>query len=202
MITRPLMFLSPLALAAALTACGSRTSASVTNTTDATATTMTTNDVVAAPTGDTGMMAATPSPQQFADMAARSDAFEIAAAKLAQTNGSSAAVKAFAAKMIAAHTESTAKIKKAAAAASPAITPDPTLAGSEFPAKLDELGKLTGADFDQAYVAGQIDAHNHALGLMELYAAKGDAPTLKAAAGEIVGVVKEHLVMVRALTLK
>lgn len=201
MTKRSLTYLSPLALAVALTACGSRTDASVTTTTDATATT-TTNDVAAAPSGDTGMMAATPSPQQFADMAARSDAFEIAAAKLAQTNGSSAAVKAFAAKMITAHTESTAKIKKAAAAASPAITPNPALAGSEFPPLLAELGKLTGAEFDKAYVAGQIDAHNHALGLMDLYAAKGDAPTLKAAAGEILVAVKEHLVMVRALTLK
>ncbi len=148
------------------------------------------------------MMAATPSAQQFADLAAKSDTFEIAAARLAQTNGASAAVKAFAAKMIAAHTESTAKIKKAAAAARPAITPDSTLPGSDYPTRLADLGKLKGADFDKAYVAGQVDAHNQALSLLQLYADNGDAPTLKAAAGEIIPVVKDHLVMVRALTLK
>ena len=147
------------------------------------------------------MMAATPSAQQFADLAAKSDAFEIAAAKLARTNCASASVKAFAARMIAAHTDSTAKIKQAAAAASPAITPDPALAGTDYPTRLAELEKLKGADFDKAYVAGQVDAHNQALSLMQLYADKGDAPSLKAAAAAIVPAVKEHLVMVRALTL-
>ena len=200
-MTRPSpSILAPLALAAALSACGSRTDATVTTTIDATATP---NDrLIAAPPQETGMMAATPSAQQFADLAAKSDAFEIAAAKLAQTNGASAAVKAFATRMIAAHTESTAKIKAAAAAASPAITPDATLAGTDYPTGWPISGKLTGADFDKAYVAGQIDAHNQALSLLQLYATGGTDPSLKAAAGGIIPVVKEHLVMVRALTLK
>jgi putative membrane protein len=198
MTSRSLTLLTPLALAAALAACGSRTGATVTNTTDTTVTT--TNDVAAAPAGDGGMMAATPSAQQFADLAAKSDAFEIAAAKLAQANGASAAVKAFAAKMIAAHTDSTAKIKKAAAAATPAITPNPSLT-SDYDTRLADLGKLKGADFDKAYVAGQIDAHNQALSLLQLYGDKGDSPPLKAAANEIIPVVKDHLVMVRGLAL-
>ena len=201
MTKRPLLLLSPLALAAALTACGSRTDATVTNTTDTTTTTTATNDVAAAPTGDTGMMAATPSAQQFADLAAKSDAFEIAAAKLAQTNAASDDVKAFATKMILAHTKSTAKIKAAAAAASPAITPDPALAGTDYPTRLSDLAKLKGADFDKAYLAGQVDAHNQALSLMQLYASGGTEANLKAAAAAIVPDVKDHLVMVRALAL-
>lgn len=200
MIVRSLRYVTPLALAAALAACGSRTDTTTTNTADGTTTTTTTNTVEMAPVNDTMTMAATPTGQQFADKAAKSDAFEIAAAKLAQANGAAAAVKAFATKMIAAHTDSTAKIKKAAAAASPAITPDPTLTADQN-AKLADLGKLKGADFDRAYIAGQVAAHDEALALMKDYAANGDTPSLKAAAGEITPVVQDHLVTVRALAM-
>ncbi|MBS0479066.1 MAG: DUF4142 domain-containing protein [Proteobacteria bacterium] len=192
--------LAPLALAAALAACGSRSDIAVTNTTDTT-TTATTNDAAAPPTDNMTMVAATPTGQQFADIVAKSDAFEIASARLAQTNADAAAVKSFAAKMIAAHTDSTAKIKKAAAAASPAITPDPALTADQQ-SQLDELGKLKGADFDRAYIAGQVAAHDQALALVRLYADKGEVPSLKAAAAEIAPVVQDHVVMLRALSMK
>ena len=143
-------------------------------------------------------LAPTPTGQDFADKAAKSDAFEIAAAKLAKTNAESADVKKFAATMIDAHTGSTAKIKAAAAKASPAIKPDPTLT-SDQQSKLDDLGKLKGADFDKAYIDGQISAHEDALSLMKDYAANGDTPSLKTAAGEIAPVVQKHLDMVKAL---
>ena len=143
-------------------------------------------------------LAPTPTGQDFADKAAKSDAFEIAAAKLAKTNAESADVKKFAATMIDAHTGSTAKIKAAAAKASPAIKPDPTLT-SDQQSKLDDLGKLKGADFDKAYIDGQISAHEDALPLMKDYAANGDTPSLKTAAGEIAPVVQKHLDMAKAL---
>jgi len=140
----------------------------------------------------------TPTGQEFADKAAKSDAFEIAAAKLAKSNAESADVKKFAATMIEAHTGSTAKIKAAAAKATPAIKPDPTLT-SDLQSKLDDLGKLKGADFDKAYIDGQVSAHEDALSLMKGYAASGDTPSLKATAGEIVPVVQKHLDMAKAL---
>jgi putative membrane protein len=140
----------------------------------------------------------TPTGQEFADKAAKSDAFEIAAAKLAKTNADSADVKKFAATMIEAHTGSTAKIKAAAAKATPEIKPDPTLT-SGLQSKLDDLAKLKGADFDKAYIDGQVSAHEEALSLMKNYADKGDTPSLKATAGEIAPVVQKHLDMAKAL---
>jgi putative membrane protein len=134
----------------------------------------------------------TPSGQEFANKAARSDAFEIAAAKLALDHAASLKVKAFARDMIVAHTESTAKIKAAARRATAAITPDPTLSSGQSE-KLGDLGKLNGADFDRAYLTGQVDAHSDALSLMKDYAKHGDVAPLKAAAGEIVPVVQKHL---------
>ena len=192
--------LAPVALVAALGACGPRTQNAVDNT--ANAVTEVGSDIGngVANTVDAAGDALNPTPtgQQFADKAAKSDAFEIAAAKLATTNADSADVKAFAAKMIEGHTASTAKIKAAAAKAKPAIKPDPSLP-SDLQAKLDDLAKLKGADFDKAYIDGQIDAHEDALSLMKDYADKGDTPSLKTAAGEIAPAVQKHLDMAKAL---
>jgi putative membrane protein len=140
----------------------------------------------------------TPSGQEFADKAARSDAFEIAASKLALDHAVSAKVKAFAREMIRAHTDSTAKIKVAAKRSTPAITPDPTLA-VEQKDRLAALGKVDRAEFDRRYLAGQVDAHENALSLMRDYAKNGDVAPLKAVAGEIAPVVQKHLDQARAL---
>ena len=136
--------------------------------------------------------------QAFANAAAASDAFEIASSKLAETKGKSKDVKSFAAEMIKDHTESTAKIKKAAAAASPAIKPDPTLSTGQQ-AMLAALGKLSGDDFDKQFATDQVDGHHMALAAMQGYAASGDVPSLKAAAGEIAPIVSGHLDMAKKL---
>ena len=140
----------------------------------------------------------TPTGQEFIDKAAKSDAFEIASAKLAGEKADSADIKAFATMMITDHTGSTAKIKGAGAAAIPALRPDPTLTDDQQ-AKLADLGKLTGKDFDKAYADQQIAAHKSALSLMKLYADKGDVATLKAAAGDIVPKVQAHLDKIEAI---
>ena len=100
--------------------------------------------------------------------------------------------------MVAAHTESTAKIKAAAKAASPAITPDATLTKDQAE-DLAELKTLKGAAFDKEYIDGQVDAHEDALDLMRKYAADGNVVSLKQAAGEIAPVVEKHLSSARAL---
>jgi putative membrane protein len=140
----------------------------------------------------------TPGAQDFTDKAAKSDAFEIASAKLAQAKAASPDVKSFAEMMVADHTASTAKIKKAASAAMPAVIPDATLTADQQ-GKLADLGKLSGKEFDKAYTDQQIDAHKDALSLMQLYADKGDVAPLKTAAGEIAPKVQTHLDKIRAI---
>ncbi|MBO9576392.1 MAG: DUF4142 domain-containing protein [Sphingobium sp.] len=143
----------------------------------------------------------TPSPQEFVDKAAKSDAFEIAAAEIAEKNATLAGVKDFAKMMVTAHKESTAKIKKAAAAAMPAITPDATLTDDQK-SELDKLRGLKGEDFDKAYIDNQTEAHEDALSLMKKYAADGGVESLKTAAGEIAPIVQEHLDKAKALDKK
>jgi putative membrane protein len=136
--------------------------------------------------------------QLFANTAASSDAFEIASSKLAEANAASVAVKKFATQMIAAHTESTAKLKSVAGGLSPAITPDPTLTADQQ-AKLDDLKAKKGADFDAAYVADQIAAHEQTLAALQAYSTGGDVPALKDFATGVSPKVAAHLNMAKAL---
>lgn len=158
------------------------------------------NPDIAAGASDTAAPATTPaSPgQAFADTAAASDMFEIETSKLAAAKAGSAKVKSFAAQMIKAHTDSTAKLKTAAAAASPAITPAPALTPAQQ-AKLDELSAKSGADFDKAYAAAQIEAHQMTLDALKTYAGSGDVAPLKAFAAELVPIVTAHLNMAKGL---
>lgn len=174
----------------ALAACGRSNDANQ-------ADTMTTADV--GTNSGTGMVpVAASGAQNFANVAAASDAFEIETSKLALTNGASAAVKTYANKMIEAHTASTAKLKSAAAGVTPTIDPNPTLS-VEQQQKLDKLKSLNGTAFDQAYKAEQTAGHQQTLDALKAYAASGDAPQLKAFASEMIPVVTAHLNMVKAL---
>lgn len=143
-------------------------------------------------------MMATPSPQEFVDRAAKSDAFEIAAARLAASNSASAEVKEFARMMIEAHTQSSTRLKAAAGSARPAITPNaaPT---EQQSSNLAKLRGLNGAAFDEEYIDGQVDAHEDALALMRKYAADGAEGSLKTAARDMVPIIEQHLNQARQL---
>ena len=136
--------------------------------------------------------------QGFANALAASDRFEIESSKLAATAAQSAAVKSFAAKMVSAHTASTAKLKTTAAGLSPAITPDDALSADQQQ-KLDSLKALHGAAFDAAYATSQIEAHQKALDALNGYAASGDNAQLKTLASGMVPTVTAHLNMAKGL---
>lgn len=184
-----------LAGALALTACGDNA--------DETATDRNA-DMTANDTADTGMtppagQAAVPaSPQEFVDMAAASDLFEIESAKLAQEMGSSQAVKDFAAMMVEDHTTSTNNLKSAAAEAEPALTVSPELAADQQ-AQLDEL-RQAGDRFDTVYKQQQVAAHEKALALLRGYAGSGGPEPLTAFADETAAVVEGHLDQARGLS--
>ena len=191
---------APTALALVLAGCGPKTSNTAASTENSVGNAATdTGEAVSNTVGDL-KEAVTPTPtgQEFVDKAAKSDAFEIASSKLAKEKASSADIKSFAAMMIEDHTASTAKVKKASGEASPAIKPDPTLTDDQN-AKLADLRKLSGADFDKEYADQQVDAHQAALSLMTVYADKGDVAPLKTVAGEIKPKVAAHLDKIKAI---
>jgi putative membrane protein len=136
--------------------------------------------------------------QDFANTAAASDAYEVAAGKLAQQKATHQALKDFGGMMVTAHTESTAKLKAAAGKANPPITPNAELT-EEQRANLDTLEDATGADFDAAYRSQQIVAHQKTLAAVQAYAAGGEIPEIKAWAMETAPVVQRHLELIEGM---
>ncbi|MDF0489641.1 DUF4142 domain-containing protein [Sphingomonas sp. H39-1-10] len=181
----------------ALAGCGQKTD---TSTVSANTTTISETDTVngADTMNGTDMATAPAAGQTFANTAAASDAFEIATSRAALDTSKSASVKAFAQKMIDAHTDSTAKLKKVTAGLSPAITPDPTLT-PEQQQKLDALKALSGAEFDKAYIDAQTAGHQQTLDALKTYATGGDVPALKTFASDLVPIVTAHLNMAKGL---
>ncbi|MEP6983475.1 MAG: lipoprotein [Sphingomicrobium sp.] len=185
---KAMMLISGTALA--LAGCGQKGATYNTDTNVVTDNGMAANDTDAAPLPN--------SAQGFANTAAASDRFEIESSRLAGTAGQSAAVKSFAAKMIAAHEGSTAKLKATAGGLTPAVMPTDTLSAAQQ-ADLDSLKNLKGAEFDTAYAAAQVKAHQLALDTLKGYAASGDSPALKDFAKGLVPTVTAHLNMAKSL---
>jgi len=190
MKTRLLLLVSG---ALAIAACGQKNDNAVT-----TDTSVNDNIVLGNDANSTAPAAAPLTAQAFVNAAAASDKFEIESSKLAANSATSAAVKSFASRMISAHTESTAKLKSTLSGMSPAITPDDTLAADQQ-SKLDSLKSLKGADFDSAYSAAQVEAHQKALDTLNGYASSGDNPKLKEFASGLVPTVTAHLNMAKGL---
>jgi putative membrane protein len=129
--------------------------------------------------------------------AALSDMYEIQAGELAEASGQSSAVKSFGAKMVQAHTETSAKLKSTLSAGGVAVTP-PAQLDQKHQAMLEKL-KTAGAGFDREYISQQQTAHQEALALMQGYAASGDNPKLKTLAAQTVPVIQDHLTMIGQL---
>jgi putative membrane protein len=134
----------------------------------------------------------------FVENAARSDMYEIKAAKLAEVKSSDPAIEKFAHAMIPAHTETTLGLKAALRRSGLHISP-PTMLDARRQGMLDNLKASSGAEFDKRYVAQQVAAHEEALALMQGYAAHGDNAALQAAAAKTAPLVQSHLDMAKQL---
>jgi len=134
----------------------------------------------------------------FLAQAASGDQFEIQSSQLALQASQNAAVRNFANIMISDHTRLS-QTMGAAAAAARLQPPAPTLLPAQQ-AMLDQLRSSgTGYSFDQAYQQAQITAHQNALTLFQNYAASGDLPPVRTAAGQAVPTIQSHLAMAQAL---
>jgi len=119
------------------------------------------------------------------------DLFEIESSRAILAKTDDKAVKDFANMMIDAHGKSTAKLKAAAAQAGIAVAP-PRLEPDQQ-AKLESIKSASAAEATRDYLTAQREAHAAALALHQGYARNGPTPALKTAAGEIAGVVQQHI---------
>jgi len=133
----------------------------------------------------------------FVTLAAASDMFEIQSSKIALQRSTNPDVKRFAQMMIDAHTKTTTTLKGLVAAQSNLTLP--TGLPSDLQSKLDQLGSVSSADFDQAYLNDQVDGHQSALNVMQRYAKDGDTEPLKQFAAATAPTVQQHLDKAKAL---
>jgi len=128
--------------------------------------------------------------EDFANKAAIGGMAEVALGKLALTKTSNSDIKKFAQMMVDDHGKANDELKQVAQKKN--ISLPPTV-DAEHQAKLDSLGKLSGASFDIAYVNLMVDGHEKTLTLMQDEANNGKDADLKAFAAKTAPVVKTHL---------
>ena len=126
----------------------------------------------------------------FAHKAAVGGMAEVAIAKLALTKTSSDKIKDFAHMMIKDHGKANDELMAIAKKKSMAL---PAGLDAEHQAKLDSLSKLSGKDFDMAYVTAMVGGHEKTLTLMQNEATSGTDADLKAFAAKTAVVVQKHL---------
>jgi len=132
----------------------------------------------------------------YVNKASIGDMFEIESSKVAQDKSTNQSIKDFAAMMVKDHTDSSQKIKDAAAKSN--LQPASALDKSHGK-MLDDLKKASADKFDKLYLDDQAKAHREALTLHRNYAKSGDNADLKAAAAQIAPVVQQHLDHLKAL---
>ena len=120
---------------------------------------------------------------------------EVELGRLASQKASNAEVKAFANRMIEDHGKSNAELSRIAGADAPKPPADKLAP----PAKLTTA---TGADFDRAYMAEMVSAHQNTVALFEKQSRDGQDEALKRFATEKLPTVRDHLEKARQLQAK
>lgn len=137
-------------------------------------------------------MAPTPrTAMPYALAAASSDQFEIQSSREALTRSQSPEVRRYAQMLIDHHTQTSATLM--AAAQDAGMAPPPPVLMPRHAAMLRTIQAAPMDRFDRVYLTAQVPAHQEALLLHQTYAASGDTPSLRSAAGAAVPFVQQHL---------
>ncbi len=136
--------------------------------------------------------------KQFITAAAQGGMAEVQMAQLATKQASSEAVRKYAKQMIQDHTRANKELM--AIATKKGVTPPKTI-GPKYEAVRAKLAKLSGKEFDQAYMqeAG-VKAHAEQEALFQRQSQQGQDPQLQAFATKTLPIVRHHLQMAQKMT--
>ncbi|MFD2572180.1 DUF4142 domain-containing protein [Spirosoma soli] len=126
----------------------------------------------------------------FAVKAANGGLLEMELGRLAREKAQSNDVKEFAAMMLADHAKANDELKSIAATKNITL---PTTLGKEGQEHVDELAKLSGAEFDKKYVDLMVEDHEEDVKLFQEAAKSDDDPALKAYAAKTLPTLQKHL---------
>lgn len=132
----------------------------------------------------------------FAVKAANGGMFEMQLAKMAQEKATNKEVKDFAAMMMKDHMAASEELKVIAAKKN--ITLPATL-GKDEQKDVDEMAKLTGAEFDKKYVDAMVEDHEEDVKLFQETSIAGEDPDLKQFAGKTLPTLQKHLQQIKMI---
>ena len=129
--------------------------------------------------------------------AARDGIFHVEAGKLAVQRASSEGVKKFGQHAIEHHTQINGELAQLASKKGVIL---PKKMSKREQEALDKVAKLSGPDFDKAYLEMEIKDHSKDLSAFQKEAKDGKDPDVKAWAAKTVAAIEEHLKMARDLS--
>jgi putative membrane protein len=132
----------------------------------------------------------------FLMKAAEGNMAEVQLGELAKDKASNSSVKDFAQRMIDDHGRTLTEIQKMAS--DKAVTLPDKLTG-KFAATKERLSKLSGAQFDRAYMTDMVNDHREDVKEFEQHAKTGTDPDIKAFAAKTLPVLQEHLRMAESI---
>ena len=137
--------------------------------------------------------------RKFLQDAAMSGLTEVALGKLAVDKGSSDAVKQFGQKMIDDHTKANDELKQLATAGGMKI---PDELDAKHQSRVDKLAKLSGAEFDKAFIKDQQKYHQQNVREFQDEAKYGAVPQVKDLATKSLPTLEQHLELAKNLSKK
>jgi putative membrane protein len=137
--------------------------------------------------------------QQFAKEAAMGGMAEVELGRLAADKAQSEEVKEFAEKMVEHHQKANEELNSIASEMGMTL---PTDMGSKHSATKERLSKLSGAEFDRAYMKYMLSDHKKDIANFEKQANRGENTKLKEFASETLPTLREHLETAQGIAAK
>ena len=135
--------------------------------------------------------------KKFLKDAAMGGLTEVELGKIAVQKASSDAVKQFGQKMIDDHSKANEHLKQVAKQESISV---PEELDSKHRSRVDKLSKLSGADFDKAYMKDQLKDHQQDVREYQMEAQNGTDPNVKGFAVKTLPTLQAHLNMAKDIS--
>lgn len=141
--------------------------------------------------------------QTFVQKAAMSNQFKIQTSELAVSKAQNDEVKSVARDMIKELQDTGRKLKTALdASRKDRDMSTASVLDARHQQIIENLGKVSGAEFDRLYIEAQINAHREAVDLFRAYSQTGDDSDLKSFASQTLPALERHLKQIQAITLR
>ena len=137
--------------------------------------------------------------ENFVMNAAKGGQMEVEMGRLAMKRGHTAAVRSFGRRMVTDHTKAGNQLKVLARKKSITL---PTTMDAEAHAEMERLAKLSGAEFDRAYMELMVSDHEKDVGEFQTEATNGTDADIKAFAAKTLPTLRTHLSLAQSTAAK